>query len=291
MYYLIYIPLYLVSLLPWRVLYFFGDLVYGILYYILGYRKQVVMNNLLTAFPEKTEAERKKIAKEFYHNFVDNFIETIKFFSLSEKDFAKRFSCDVTPLDKAYASGKPIHIIGMHNFNWEFANWGMARLVKYPFVVIYMPVGNKTLDKIIMRMRMKFGTILIPATDFKRSYASYAKTLHILVNVGDQSPGSPSNAFWLNFFGKPTAFVMGPEKGARVADATIVFGHFYKTKRGYYRADLEFVTSDPNSLPEGELMKRYVAYIEKCLRKVPSNYLWSHRRWKHEYREEYGRIL
>ena len=85
MYYIIYPLLYLFSLLPWRVLYFLSDAVYGLIYYIIGYRKEVVMKNLLIAFPEKTEEERILIAKKFYHNFTDTFIETIKLLSVSEK--------------------------------------------------------------------------------------------------------------------------------------------------------------------------------------------------------------
>src|SRR5690349_6602606 len=149
MYYLIYIPLYLLSLLPFRVLYFLSDLVYGFIYYILKYRREVTMDNLRIAFPEKTEEERTKIAKQFYHNFVDNFIETLKFLSISTKEFEKRLVFETADLEKAYPSGKAIQCFGMHNFSWEFANWGMSRYGKYPVLVVYMPVRNKHLDKII----------------------------------------------------------------------------------------------------------------------------------------------
>lgn len=291
MYYLIYTPLYLLSLLPLRVLYFFGDAVYGVLYYLIGYRKDVVMNNLLIAFPEKTAEERKKIAKAFYHNFVDTFIETIKFLSWSYDSLDKRFTADLSGIEKAYACGKNINLIGMHNFNWEYANWGIVKKLKYPWLGIYMPVGNKAFDRIIRNMRSKQGTILLPATDFKKHYLKYAKELHVLGSAADQSPGNPHNAYWVHFFGRPTAFVTGVEKGARINDSAVVFGHFYKTKRGYYQIDTEFITDAPNSLTEGELTRRYVRYCEKCIRKIPANYLWSHRRWKHEYKEEYGKIL
>ncbi|MEJ7684696.1 MAG: hypothetical protein WKG06_43990 [Segetibacter sp.] len=84
-----YIPF---SLLPWRILYLISDGTYVLLYYIIGYRRQVVMSNLLIAFPDKAQLQRVKIAKEFYHNFLDTFIETIKFLSLSDQEFSKRLT-------------------------------------------------------------------------------------------------------------------------------------------------------------------------------------------------------
>lgn len=291
MYYLIYIPLYLISLLPLTVLYFIGDGLYVFVYYVFGYRKKVVLANLEIAFPEKTPAERIRIAKDFYHNFIDTFMETLKFISWSKAAFEKRFQADLSGLEPAYASTKNIHLIGMHNFNWEYANWGMSLLGRYPWLGIYLPVGNKQLDRIIYNMRSKWGTILLPATDFKRHYLQYVNKRHIMGSAADQSPGNSKSVIWVTFFGRPTAFVSGAEKGARLNDAAVVFAHFYKTKRGHYRLDTEFVTATPNELPPGELTRQYVRFIERCLRKNPANYLWSHRRWKRSYQPEFGPVI
>lgn len=291
MYYLIFLPLYLISLLPLRLLYFFGDGIYALLYYVFGYRKEVVMGNLAIAFPEKTIEERTRIAKDFYHNFVDTFIETLKFISWSYESVSKRFESDLSGIEAAYATGKNIHLIGLHNFNWEYVNWGLVKRLKYDFVGIYMPVGSKPFDRIIRHMRGKHGTLLIPATDFRNQYMQYKDIKHVLGIVADQSPGKPTNAYWLNFFGKPTGFVTGPEKSARLNDCSIVFAHFYKTKRGHYRIDTEFIADSIKDWNEGDLTKLYVSYVEKCIRKEPANYLWSHRRWKHSWKEEYGPLL
>src|SRR5688500_7231019 len=90
MYYLVYGFLYLFSLLPLRILYFFGDAIYGLVFYILKYRRDVVMSNLLIAFPEKSENERLKISKQFYHNFIDTMIESIKLITMSKKQLLRR---------------------------------------------------------------------------------------------------------------------------------------------------------------------------------------------------------
>lgn len=291
MYYLIYIPLYLLSLLPFPVLYFLGDGIYGILYYIMKYRRDVVMNNLKIAFPEKTEEERLKIAKQFYHNFVDNFIETLKFLSLSKKEFEKRMEFDATGVEKCYPSGKSVQLFVMHNFSWEFANWGMALRGKYPFLVLYMPLSNKHFDKIIKKMRSRYGSVLIPATNFRRQYVEYARKPHLLASVADQSPGNVDTAWWFTFFGKPTPFVAGPEKGAKANNSAVVFVEFHRVKRGYYKVVTRFVTDDVRSYPDKEITRQYVRFMENSLREHPANYLWSHRRWKHEYQEKYGEIV
>ena len=92
MYYLIYGFLYLLSLLPMWILYGISDLLYVLIFYVFGYRKTVVLQNLAIAFPEKSQQERVLIAKKFYRNFIDTFIETIKLFSASE-EFMRQAIC------------------------------------------------------------------------------------------------------------------------------------------------------------------------------------------------------
>src|SRR5579863_6874037 len=116
MYYLFYGFLYLLSLLPMRVLYLLSDGIYGLVYYVFGYRRKVVMDNLRQAFPEKTEAERVRIAKKFYHNFIDSFVEVIKLVSAKEAWLRKRFTVDVQALDKVYATGKACQMHLGHTF-------------------------------------------------------------------------------------------------------------------------------------------------------------------------------
>ena len=268
-------------------MYIISDGIYGVLYYIIGYRRDVVMNNLLIAFPEKTEAERIRIAKTFYHNFVDTFIEMLK------KSLEKRFiSNDFDVLDKLYASGQNVHVVCGHYFNWEFANRGIPLHTDYSVLAVYIPLSNKVFDKIMYDFRSKFGSIMIPATDFRTSFHKYTNKLYLLALAADQAPGGPENAYWTNFFGRPTPFVRGPEKGAKINNAAVVYANFYKVKRGYYKVDFKLLTTTPKELPEGFITKLFVNEVERSIRANPGNYLWSHRRWKWEFDgEKYGHLL
>ncbi|HTQ65230.1 MAG TPA: lysophospholipid acyltransferase family protein [Puia sp.] len=291
MYYLVYGLLYLISLLPMPILYLFSDGVYAFLYYVIGYRKKVVMDNLAMAFPKKTDAERKRIAKDFYRNFVDNFIETLKFISAGKEFMLKRFIVDNPELyEKIYNEGRKCQLHLGHNFNWELANVAMPFLTRFTFIVVYMPLGSKIFDRFFMSLRTRTGSVMLPATEMSKSMVPYRSTQYMLALVADQSPGSPSNAYWLDFFGYPTPFVRGPERGARAGDIPVLFAYLYKKKRGYYRGKLELGSDNPGQLPEGELTRRYVDFLERNIREQPSLWLWSHRRWKHEWKEEYRNL-
>jgi KDO2-lipid IV(A) lauroyltransferase len=292
MYPIVYSLFYLISLLPLRVLYILSDGIYGILYYIIGYRKNVVRQNLLIAFPEKSDLDRKKIEKAFYHQFVDTFIEAIKLISMSEKEFSRRFSIDIEVLNNLYATGQNVQLVAGHFFSWEFANLGIAKQSAYPFIGVYMPLSNKVIDKIMYKMRSRFGTILISTSEFRNNFPKYASGRYALALVADQNPGRLDRAFWAKFFTKPAPFVLGPEKGARASNAAVVFVDFFPVKRGYYKAELELVTTAPNYYKEGALTKLLIEKIEGAIRKRPSNYLWSHRRWKWtEEAEKYAHLM
>ena len=273
-------------------MYVLSDGLYALAYYVFGYRKAVVMNNLLIAFPEKTEAERIRIAKDFYHQLIDTFIETIKMISISRAELNKRFVCNYEVMNDLYETGKNVQLHGGHFFNWEYLNLAYCANTKYPFIGVYIPLSNKVMDQIMIKMRGKFGTILMPADKFKTQFHQYSNKRFALALGADQNPGNPRVAYWLSFFGKKAPFVTGPERCAFSTNAAIIFGTYYPVKRGYYRSELKLITTEPNQLQRGELTKLFRDFVEEQIKLRPSNYLWSHRRWKFEFDEtKHQRLL
>ncbi|MCW3087596.1 MAG: Lipid biosynthesis acyltransferase [Sediminibacterium sp.] len=273
-------------------MYLLSDGICGILYHFIGYRREVVMNNLLIAFPEKTEAERLRIAKEFYRNFTDTFIETIKLLSVTEKTLAKRYTSDNTIVHELYAKGYNVQAQAGHFFNWEFVNLGETLHGKFCFVGVYMPITSKAFDRIMIKLRARYGTVLIPAGDFKTKFHQYVKSQYVLGLAADQNPGRPATAHWVRFFGRLTPFVSGPEKGAKLTNTPVVFAHFYKVKRGYYHTEFKLLTATPREFETGKLTQLFATCVENAIREKPANYLWSHRRWKWEFNEEtYGHLV
>ena len=290
MYYIVYGFLRLLSFIPLPLLYLLGDFVYELLFYLVGYRKLVVMHNLSIAFPEKSEEERKKIMKAFYHNFCDTFMEMIKLFSWNKEEIKKRFSGNIEVLNEWVGKDQSVQVVSGHYFNWEIANLGLGALSQMPFVVVYMPLRNKDVNKVLFDLRRKTGTKLVSATDFQNQVREYMKQQYALILVGDQNPGNPAKAYWTNFFTKPAPFPKGPEKGAKRNNTAVIYVDFYKVKRGYYEFKMELLTSEPNQFDEGALTRLIVDKIEASIRQRPANYLWSHRRWKHEWKEDYRKM-
>lgn len=291
MYYIIYPILYLLSLLPLRVLYLFSGFVRFLLFSVTGYRKKVVLGNLRIAFPEKTEEERRKIAKQFYLNFTDTFLETIKLISMSDEQFEKHSSGDFSYINALTAKGCNVHIMAAHQFNWEFANLQYSKHLDAPFVAVYMPIGNRALDRIFLKLRSRYGTILVPAVEFRERKDKVFPSRYTLALAADQNPGNPSNAYWMSFFGLPVPFLTGPARGAVKNNCAVVFVSFHRLSRGKYQFRVHPIAEEGEVFTPQELTSRYRDRLEETIRLDPANYLWSHRRWKWEWREEYGVVV
>jgi Kdo2-lipid IVA lauroyltransferase/acyltransferase len=288
MYYFIYGLLWLFSLLPLRVLHFISDCFYVLVFYVLKYRKEVVLNNMKQAFPQKSEQEIEQLAKKFYHTFIDSLIESIKLFSTGKKFLEKHVRVDTTVADQLAAENKSCQMHACHQFNWEYLNLAIALKIKQPLVAVYMPIKAKAFNKLFYDLRTRYGTVMLPATDMKNRFTAWRNRLHMLALVADQNPGNPGNAYWLNFFNKPAPFIRGPDRYAREKKSAVLLGYSRVIKRGYYSMHFEMLCEDASLLQEGELTKLYVQRITEIINEQPHNWLWSHRRWKHEWREEYG---
>ncbi len=290
MYYIIYPIMYLFSLLPFFILYGISDFFAFILFHVVKYRKDIVFNNLKIAFPEKTDEERKKIAKKFYLYFTDNFIESLKFISISKKQLIKRSTGDFDLINSLINKGYNLNIMVGHQFNWEYANLLYALHLKIPFVGIYGPISNKAIEKIFLNFRRRYGTILISAPDFKNKMHTVFENQYMLALAADQNPSNPASGYWLNFFGRPTPFVPGPEKGAIKNNAAVVYVGFKKIKRGHYQFDATLLCEAGAKTTEGELTNLYRDILEKTIQQDPANYLWSHRRFKFDWKNEYKNL-
>ncbi len=257
------------------------------IYYITGYRKQVVDGNLKIAFPEKSDKERKAIARKFYRNLTDNFIETIKMLSISKKAFSKRAVMNMGESKLLAEQGRNILFCTGHQMNWEYGNWVMSE-IPGRWVGVYMKIKNKAVEKLFYDLRAKHGAIMVPAQEFGAKTASIFKQQYSLGLVSDQSPGVPNTAYWLYFFDKPAPFITGPDRWAVRNDTVVVFTKQVRIKRGYYEFIPEIITKHGSEFKtKGELTILYRDFIVKAIREQPDNYLWSHRRWKWEYKEEY----
>jgi KDO2-lipid IV(A) lauroyltransferase len=248
------------------------------------------MQNLQNSFPEKNQAELKIIARSFYKNFVDNWIETIKLLSISKKTLNKRITANVDVFHQLHTEGKSVQLNLGHFFNWEIMTLYTGINQPFTFLTVYLPQADKITNRLFMKLRSRWGNPQLSSTDMARAIIPWRKKQYLLALGADQNPPVPTNAYWLNFLNKPTAFLKGPEKFARIQNIPVVMMTTTKLKRGHYHFEFFLITDDPRTLPDGELIRRYVKHLEKNIRLQPEIYLWSHRRWKHSWKTEYEKF-
>lgn len=276
--------IWIISRLPMRILYIFSDFFFFILYYIIGYRKKVVENNLKTAFPSKNKDEINKISKKFFKHFVDIIFESIKAFTISKKEIQKRYTYVNPELVNKYAKqGKSIALVGAHQANWEWA-FAMTFHLDINCYGAYKKIQNPYFEKVIKKSRTKFGFEGVPTTLFNKSISERnsqkLKTLYILLS--DQSPQVRKTRYWANFLNTKVPVHTGAEVLAKKYDLVVINMNTTKVKRGYFKTEFELITDTPNDFEDFQITDKYLEITQKNIQKQPEYYLWSHNRFKHK---------
>lgn len=280
---IVYPLVWLISILPFRILYFISDLFFFIIYYIIGYRKKVVYENLKTAFPKKSDLEIKKLTKKSIHHFTDFIFESIKTFTISEKAIKKRFKYNNLQLLKEIENqNRGIVLTGFHYANWEWIIY-LAKHISLEPLVAYTRISNPYFEKIVKSSREKFGARFIKNSDFKKELEKAHKTGKnvILGLLSDQSPIFQKAKYWTNFFNKKVPVYVGAEELAKKYNLTVVNFKTNRVKRGYYEIDFEIITKKPNNFKNYQITQKYLKIAEKHIKKQPEFYLWTHKRFKH----------
>ena len=274
----------LLSLLPLRILYLFSNVLFFIAFYIIKYRKNVIIGNLKNAFPEKSEIEIKNIVRKFYSHFCDNLIETVALLSMPEDEIKRRMVYkNVELLNKLYDNKKSVCVVFGHYGNWEWLA-SLPLSCKHNVFAIYLPLKNKKVDELIKNARSKFGVICIKKqTALYKIFENYKQgKLSITYLLGDQTPNKSELDYWTQFLNQETPVFLGVEKIAIKTGQAVVFFHIRKIKRGYYETEIINLFEDAKSTTPGEITETHVKLLEKIIFEKPEYWLWSHRRWKHK---------
>ncbi|CAN5233972.1 lysophospholipid acyltransferase family protein [soil metagenome] len=280
LYYFFLLP---ISVLPFGILHLLSTILFWALFYVIGYRKKVVEENLRNSFPEKTDAERKSIEKIFYKNLADIFTEGQKMFSISKQNLAKHISCKNPEVaNKYFDDGKSIIIAVSHFNSWEVLLTGFNSIIKHRAVVIYQPLKDLFFDKKMRDSRTDHGTLMISTKDVKSFFQNPSKELTATVFAIDQSPSHPEKSYWMNFLNQDTPVLFGTEKYAKDFNLPVIYGCLHKISRGKYQLVLTDVSSDPAETSYGEITEKVTKLLEKDILNSPESWLWSHKRWKHK---------
>jgi len=273
--------LYLISLLPFWLLYAVSDVLFFFLYYVLRYRRDVVQENLQNSFPEKSTKERALIEKEYFSYLADLIMETIKTITLSKKEIERRVvNTNPELLAQYLQTGRSIITVSGHYCNWEYAALNFSAVNKSKFMIIYKPLTNEWFDNFFIEVRSRFGGIPVSMSQTMRKMVEYRNEQTVSVLVGDQTPVRSEVNYFTEFLNQPTPVFLGIEKLAKSMDDIVVFYHMRRIKRGYYTYTLIPITEHPKQTEQYEITNAHVKCLEEVIRREPQYWLWSHRRWK-----------
>lgn len=274
--------LYLIALLPFRVIYAISDMLYFLFYYVFRYRKKVVFENLRKSFPERSEAELEKVAKGFYHFLCDQILESVKMLTISEETVKERFRINnIEEIYRHFNNKKSVIAVTGHYGNWEWGALILSILVKAPVVIVYKPLKDKRFENLINRMRSKFNAALVPMKSTLRKIAEYRNNPYVAVLVSDQTPAKSEIHYFTRFLNQETPVFLGVEKLAKLTKNSVVYCHINRLKRGYYECQFETLFDEPHLTAEKEITELYTKKLEEIIRTKPELWLWSHRRWKY----------
>ncbi len=274
--------LWLITLLPLRLLYCISDVFFVLIFWVVRYRRKVVQNNLQKSFPEKSKEELYKIERRFYRHLCDYFFETIKLMNISDEEVFRRIDYHSDYFAEKYKEGK--NVVGLlgHCSNWEWLT-SIAMYDDYHWAVPYMPLHTSPhFDNFMKQLRLKFKAEPVPMKNIYRRLLEINKggELFMAGMIGDQSPPDAKNRHWITFLNQDTAVMEGAERVAQKTESAVVYCKMKKVKRGYYTIDMIPISEDASKEEDFFITKRFFSLLEEHICEQPEYWLWTHRRWK-----------
>lgn len=274
----------LFSKLPLKVLYGLSDFIFVILYFVVGYRKDVVLQNLKNSFPAKSDSELKIIRKKFYLNFCDYLVETLKSFTISSHELRVRVQhLNQDVFHEAKKENKNIILLAGHIFNWEWFNALATIIPQEKSFPVYRKVQSSFWEQKVKAIRNRFGNHALEAKEVIRHiFKNTNDGNSVYMFVADQTPHSSEVTYGLEFLHQKTPAFVGYDKLSTRMDLVFVYCEMKKVKRGYYQINYHRIYPDGEKFQEYEVVRKFHKMLETTINKRPDNYLWSHRRWKYQ---------
>ncbi len=272
----------LLGRLPLPLLYLVSSIAAIFVYHVLRYRRDVVAENLAAAFPELTDAERRRIGKGVYRHFCDFGVELLASRTLSQATLHDRVVLENPELLDAYKNQQQsILFLTCHQGNWEWLSRVVNEYLGCPIDAVYKTLHNSAFDAYVFETRSRSGRPI----EFKaagREILKRRREFRGFAMLADQAPFKRDKRYWHDFFGRPASFYFGPQKIAEATQYPVIYAAMTKPRRGHYRARFEILAQPPHEKGGSAILDRYIAAVERAIRAQPEIWLWSNRKWKHK---------
>ena len=257
-----------------------GDIVYD----RLKIRREIVETNLSITFPEKPDAEIRRIARQVYRNMAENVVEVLRLPLLrTPEDAARLVDVDARAFRaKTRELNRGAVLISAHFGNWELLGMAFGLLVS-PLTVVVKRLKNREIDRQINLWRAMRGNRVVYKRQALREGLRTLRNGGVMSILADQS--DPKGGFFMDFLGRRTSVFLGPAFLALKTGVPVFVGISRKIGNGRYRVEYEEI--DYSDLGTGkadveELARRYTRALEGYIRRYPEEWFWVHNRWKRE---------
>jgi KDO2-lipid IV(A) lauroyltransferase len=271
----------LLSRLPMRALYAFSGFLYFLAFYVVQHRRHVIREQIARVFPSMPESERIQIHKRFLKNFCDVLMEVLKSVSFSPEEMNAHIRIVNLSIAQSFLDkGQSVMLVTSHLCNWEWLLQGVALQLRYPLDAAYKPLHDAWAERLMLKVRSRFGARLIPAKELLADFLRRRAIARAVAINADQAPISTDKRYWTEFLGQDTAFYVGAEQIARATRLPILYVVMRRVRRGYYEAELKLLWDGREVLEPNAITERYARACEADVLKHPADWLWSYRRWR-----------
>ena len=293
-YYLIYGIVYVLSLLPFRLLYLISDGLYLVVYHLIRYRRKIVRKNLTASFPEKSQEELRRTERQFYHWLCDYVFETFKLLSISDANLLRHMELrGMDQLELCFDKGQNCAAILGHYCNWEWLSAVSLGFHRHPDAtvgLIYHPLYNEAVDRLFIDLRSAHHGMCVPKQDILRHLISLKRDNRrsLFGYISDQSPKWENMHLWLDFLHHDTPVFTGAERIMQKMNDAVFYVDMERPRRGQYICTFRLISPEAVREEEFAITRRFFQMLEQSINRQPAYYLWTHNRWKRG-REEFNR--
>ena len=273
----------LLSLLPLSILYVIADVFYVLIYYVFGYRRKVVRENLINSFPNKSTAEINEIEKTYFKYLASLIVEILRMKSISRKELNKRVKFKNADLVEAYLqNNESVLFCSAHYGNYEWVCMAIGLTFSGEHFPIYKPLSSESFNNWFIKMRSKFGNKMVAMRQTLRAVQANKNAASIFTFGSDQAPSKDESNYWTTFLNQETSIQLGIEKIAKKTNRPVFYLKISYKKRGYYEVDCVPICLNPAETAEFEITEMQTRFLEEMIVEQPAYWLWSHRRWKYK---------
>jgi KDO2-lipid IV(A) lauroyltransferase len=221
------------------------------------------------------------VIRGYYLGFAQMLVEIVKSASVPAAEIRRRVRIVNLEAPRAHlAQGQSVLLVAAHQCNWEWMLLALSVELGYPLDAAYKPLVDNWAEREMKKVRTRFGSRLVPAKELLPDILRRRDVVRAVALVADQEPTTSEHKYWTRFLNRDTAFYMGPEEIARVTRFPVFFLFMRRTGRGHYEMRFEPLTEAGQSLPSGALTEAYARLVEQQIHAAPSDWPWSHKRWK-----------